>query len=514
MKAFKTGSKITVNTFIKGTESFFYSVFLIMFFIITLQVILIDDKYHLDRHVIIVWVLALAAAIFLLLFLLNKAWRFAAQYDKYWLPVILIAFFAVQIYTGRILRFESAFDFEAIYKGAVSWVENGTFTKYYDYFDWFPNNLGAMTLLYMAFKTANIFGVTDFFTVGVVLNSALVTLTILFSYLAAKKAAPDSPSVRMAVLIFFIITAPFYIMGAAFYTDSLSMLFPVLFYYFYLCLKTSDKKRLYLFLAGIVMAIGTIIKATVIIMAIAVIIDSIFDKKIKRAICVFISVSICLVTAQYSLNTYMYTKHLDPVLAEQKNTPIGHWIMMGLNFDSKGAYHPKDYQFTRSFKDTEERDRAIAEEIKKRLTEREPDELKQLFMTKLQKAYGDGTFALSDFLDDKPHNEGKLHSYVLYSGENYKTYKYMTQIPLITSYIFMCIGALRCIIESILYGEMKVLAPFTAIFGLTIFLAFWESSSRYFLNFVPIIYICGSFAVYRRNKNGIWYFRRTLRHSD
>ena len=49
--------------------------------------------------------------------------------------------------------------------------------------------------------------------------------------------------------ILVLLCFPFYFMGAAFYTDSLSLIFPVLFYYLYLCLKDeNDKKKQIIYL--------------------------------------------------------------------------------------------------------------------------------------------------------------------------------------------------------------------------------------------------------------------------
>lgn len=41
---------------------------------------------------------------------------------------------------------------------------------------------------------------------------------------------------------------------------------------------------------------------------------------------------------------------------------------------------------------------------------------------KLYKVFGDGTLGISDFLDDMPQNDTKLHEYILYDGSHYNVY--------------------------------------------------------------------------------------------
>ena len=99
------------------------------------------------------------------------------------------------------------------------------------------------------------------------------------------------------------------------------------------------------------------------------------------------------------------------------NTPLTHWVMMGLNDSSRGAYHPDDYTFTRSFSDPKERNDAILDVIGERIQEQGFDGLTRLFSEKTIKAFGDGTYAISDFLDDGSEARGALHEYVLYDGK-------------------------------------------------------------------------------------------------
>lgn len=476
----------------KGITGTFYVIFLFLFTFLTLGVLFgnIGYEYNLLLLFTIVFLCAtFSAAIF---YLIRKYAERLVKYETILLILFLSVFFVVQLYLGYRLRFDSAFDFAAVYRGAVQWVETGSFRDYYEYYQYFPNNLGAMTFLFVFFKAGRFFGFTNYFMLGVVLNSILLSFTMLCSYLAAKKIAGSAGG--FLCLYFFLISPPFYILGAAFYTDSLSMLFPVLFYNLYLCLKngigmTRRKRKLLYVAMALVITLGAFIKFTVMIMAVAVIIDCLLSGKFRQACVMIVGICACLLIIQVSFQSYLYKYHLNRENAERMNTPLTHWIMMGLNPSSAGAYHPDDYTFTRSFTDVEERNAAILDVIGERIKENGMDGMTRLFTQKVTKAFGDGTYAISDFLDDGPAERGKIHEYVLYDGKYYDRYQYITQGVLITVYLFVIIGATAALGK----GDKSVLPLFVAIFGLILFLAIWESSSRYFLNFIPILFLSASY---------------------
>lgn len=79
--------------------------------------------------------------------------------------------------------------------------------------------------------------------------------------------------------------------GCGFYTDSLSLIFPVLFYYLYLCLKgENDRKKQIIYLAamGLSLTIGMMIKFTVVIVLIAVVIDAFLYIPWKKALLILV----------------------------------------------------------------------------------------------------------------------------------------------------------------------------------------------------------------------------------
>ena len=139
-----------------------------------------------------------------------------------WIVVFsAVGMVSVQICLGLLLRFVPAWDLDAIYSGAIRWAETGRFADDSSYFQYFPNNLGGLTLLYLAFRPLHLLGGTDYFAAAVVFNSALLTSSMLLTVWAAKTqfGVPGG----MFALLLFVASLPFYVLGAVFYTDALSM---------------------------------------------------------------------------------------------------------------------------------------------------------------------------------------------------------------------------------------------------------------------------------------------------
>lgn len=302
-------------------------------------------------------------------FLLKKGHQIKRFFDTNYFFILagfLILLGIMQVILIDQLRYVPAFDLDAIYGGAVEWTQTGAFPGYDDYFYWFPNNLGGLCLLHGVFE---LFGSTikDYFFLAACANEALILSTIAVISLSARKLWGSVAGVAALVLCFCM--PPFLFMTNAFYTDSLSMFFPVCI--FYLSLLIDEKKGkiqyVYYFLSAIAVAFGSFIKATVLIMAVAVSISFLLRKQWKKCLICIGCIGMASVLLSMISRGVIYGKYLDPVIAEQRNTPYYHWIMMGLKGD--GGYNPQDYDFTRSFETTGQRNEALKDEIVKRVTD-------------------------------------------------------------------------------------------------------------------------------------------------
>lgn len=469
----------------------FYLLFAVCFTFVIANIIL-QNQYYDTLYLILVTICVLIG----LYWIYKLPEKYNAFLDKQYTKILIIfaaVMFVIELLIGISLRSELIFDIGNINKGAREWVETGSFESFYQYYYYCPNNLAPMAFLYIFFKLASFIGIHDTYAVAVFLLSVMTALTMALVSLTCKKLAGTKSGIF--VLVLFALSAQFYIMGAAVYTDAMTMLFPVLIFYLYLISKEKTKARdkiiIYL-LMGITAAIGSMLKFTVFIMAIAVLIDMVLNKNTikdswKAALC-FVGITAIAMTA---FNSYIYAFHLDKERAYQDNKPYIHWVMMGLG--GNGLYNQSDSNFTDAMK-PEERTEKVTQEIIKRVKERGAAGMFDLFVTKSSIDLGDGTYGLSDTINYTPLHETKLRDWVVEKSKHFNKYATYSTAVHISLLIFMLLGAWYFVFrKNKLSGKMLPL--YLSIFGLWAFLLLWESNKRYFSNFAPLIFICGTLGI-------------------
>ncbi len=469
---------------------------------VTFEVIFHNEAYARGETVLLVVVLLLGAATLAATYLLASARK--GPLEQYF-PLILAGFlllmFVLQLVFGVRLRFVPTFDMDAVYTGAIRWTETGAIADYQDYFYYFPNNLGLLTFLKVFFSAGKALGITDYFLLGTILGACSVSL-MMFSLvkICQKLLGVECAVTAMALLA---LCFPLYFAAAAFYSDVMSMAAPPLVYLLYLYAREAVTwKRRVGFYAGmaLVAAIGMEIKFTVAILVIAVGITMLLKDDLRHFLAMA-GIHIVVIAAVFALvNSAVYPGLLDREQAKRQNTPLTHWVMMGLK--GNGGYNPEDYTFTRSFSDPEERDAAIRREIKERLSQMGLPGYLELLQKKTVADLGDGTYALSDFLDDGPVNHTALHDYILYAGPNYGSYRALCQGIFYLVYLLMLAGGVCGLLDyrrgkrwDLAGGSQAPFVPPIAFLGLWMFLMFWEASGRYFSNYISILLLCAMLGV-------------------
>lgn len=320
---------------------------------------------------------------------------------------------------------------------------------------------------------------------ALVLGSVTVT-TFRFSVVfISKKLFGEEYAVTAMVLLLLCI--PLYFAAAVFYTDIMSFAAPALFYLLYLYSKeaASFKKRIlwYVFMA-LVAAFGMEIKFTVVIIVIAVGVEVFLTCGLKQFI-LMAGINFIVITSVFSVADHIvYPKLLSQEHAKIQNTPYLHWIMMGEQ--GNGSYNPADYDFTRQFTDTKERREALQKEIIRRYKELGVKGTLELWENKTIKCFGDGTYALSDFLDDEPVKESIWHRWILYSSEQFDRYQTLCLSVFLAIMLLMFLGVIKSLRgKYVLTAEMSAL--WLAFLGIWLFLMLWETSARYFTNYLSVM---------------------------
>lgn len=421
--------------------------------------------------------------------------RFSGQIERRYRTILWAfsgAMFLAELFFALALRHGTWFDVAAVFDGAVEWVETGAFSGYYEYYGYFPNNLGGMTFLYAVFRLASWVGFTDYYAAASLAACLMLTGAMALTSLICRELAGASAGVL--ALAVFALSPQFWFLGGAVYTDVLSMLFPALFFYCYLRFRDGEGRRrpALLLIMGLTMGIGSQIKFTVLIAAIAALLDALLRKKpadaLKIALCAFgITAVIGL-----SLNGALYSTQLSREEARENNTPLIHWVMMGLKGD--GYYNPEDYTFTRSLP-AEGRNQILLDEIIHRVRQRGPGGMLELTARKSAADFGNGTYGADDFLKIPPHEDTVLHRFLLQGGAYYGYYRGYTSALHVALMAWMLWAAWRFAAGRSRREGWRRLPLYLAVFGLWLFLMWWETNCRYFSNFAPVIIACGVLAV-------------------
>lgn len=414
--------------------------------------------------------------------------KFGSWMEKHltWITAGFLILSGIVMYViGRKLEFQPVYDLGNVYQGAVNWTEKGSLLECKDYLYGFPHNLGLIVVFRLLFGIVSLFGCKNYFLVASLAGEACLLVMMWSVIQCCRILFSDRTALRSILLMLCL--PPLYVLPDIFYTDVMSVWAVPLVLYLYLRAERSDslvKKYFWYLGMGLAAAIGMKIKFTVVIILIAIYVMALLRGKWKESAGA-LAVVLMICALIYGLfHVAVYPSLLDEETAEQKNKPYIHWIMMGLQ--GNGSYNGNDYAFTESFTDAEERDKAIKEEIRRRVKENGIAGMMELYEAKTVNCFGDGTIGAGDFLDDNPLHETKLHDYVLDSGEKHMVYASICQ----GAFLIILMGMLAAAVKGFFLERgihYKKIIPSLAFIGIWMFLMLWETSSRYFFNFISVM---------------------------
>ena len=121
-------------------------------------------------------------------------------------------------------------------------------------------------------------------------------------------------------------------------------------------------------------------------------------------------------------------------------------------------------------------------------TLRYPDRLVLAALRKNAANFGDGTFGMTEMLDDNPVRPNAVSQVVLEEGRYYALYQ------AVASGVFfaqLMLAVLTCV-RDIRRWDLRMAPGYVAAFGMMLFLMLWEARARYFFGFVPVILLLAS----------------------
>lgn len=415
--------------------------------------------------------------------------------------LILIIYFTllvvVQLIIIKNLSVYPGWDFGVIFNNALEYVQNGTRENatYIEYFQYFPNNIMIFVLFTLIIKIGNVFSMSAMQSMWTS-NILFINLSVILLYLVCRRKYNTKAAMYSLFISSCFITLVLY--TPIFYSDTFSLFIGILFIYLYSFVEKNSfcKKNVILFTCfGIIAFLGKTIKITSIIVLIALIFEFIFNNKPKYVIyhipfiiISFLTLNILFTNLVVNNNKYQFN------INSYGSYPLTHWVMMGVedpNVDNSdrnayGGYSSRDYDLTRNFDTGSNAIKFNIKETIRRIDEYGPFGYFTYLSRKSANAWGDGLYYADVAVNINPINKNTILRNILFNDKKGNlTLIYITQG---IQFAFLAILAGGRLLNK--QKEKNIDYIRLSIFGLALFLLFWENRSRYLLNFIPLFILC------------------------
>jgi len=458
----------------------FISAILYIFIILDVVINPMNPDLAIKQSVLVPLIAFMVLAIFLGIYICKKF-----RYKKVLIFtgfLILMGFQAITIRYLAVRYDVESWDMGVVFNAAQYYVNNGTFDmSKYDYFLWFPNNSPLYNIFIIIFKVFGLLGITNIQLALNIFNAMLLLSSVWFIEKSVQLFA--GKEYTGAGIMLCIVLCPFSLYAVLAYTDTFSMVFLSSALYFYVrALSGNGNYYINLGIFSILIAFGSSLKVSVLILAIAAVIDLLLNtKNLKQTA---ISLVLVFVISFGGFSSFKFAHEHSPFLPEYDynyTIPYTHWIMMGLN--GLGGYCDDDYQLiTLKHPDVQTRQQANIDEIKNRIATKGPIGMIHHIANKLSYIYSDGTFTACYKLDRAAVSACELHNYVLYLGNRFYYLGYCSLAIFMSMLCLLVLG----LFTSIKRKDNSSLMPAISLVGVTIFLLLWEARARYILNFLPL----------------------------
>ena len=495
-----------------------YNVFLVVFTFLFASIIMgtIFDNKSLISNVstisIIIGTIFVGLIIFILYkYLISKLLNISLKKEIIIVTILLSIIIIIQCLVFYYFKSYPGWDWNDVFNSARLFASGHADEIDNSYFQMFPNNNALLYFEIIIFKVLSIFkiqlSVTNCLYATIIVNILLIDISIVLMYFTVRIMFDKSKAILS--LIIAMICCAFTIYVPVFYTDTVTMMFPI---FILLCYSIWQKKinqkniDLIFILMAFISVFGIKLKFTVIIMIIAILIDMVLKYDFKRYFKPISIISISMIV--FYLSFGLIEKNLNvfsfDISNNNKKMPYTHWIMMGMTERDSyregkkfiGWYNPDSVNYTLSYKTTDSRKNANVKKIKEQFKDYGVLNYTTFLYRKMLFTWSDGTYYAPALLNDSLMRSESLISNLFQMKGKYINITVIHNTSLmVLMYIMILIGA----IKSIRKKENKINVCYISLFGVLLFFLLWESSSRYLINYMPII-IVSSMNIFTKRK--------------
>ena len=315
------------------------------------------------------------------------------------LGILCVLLFVLQVYIAHHLYFIAGWDV-AIVTGTADWLwtgERGIGSEYY--FSQYPNNVAIVYILAVIYQVAVKLGFEVYrYFVTILVDCVLIDLAGFFVALSVKRLTGSCKAALLAWGIFVGLTGinPWMVIP---YTDTFSVLFPVLSFYLYLCARQAHGRMRECVLwaaAGVAGMTGYLIKPSAGIVLIAIVCNELLVLAAVRSRRREALLHLGMILAAFIVSRGLWLHMLDYTgsdLDREVAFSYAHYLMLGLNEENTGAYSSGDYLFSLSIPDRKTRVRENLRMVSQRIREYGVGGYLEFMGRKLLLNYNDGVFA-------------------------------------------------------------------------------------------------------------------------
>lgn len=411
------------------------------------------------------------------------------------LPAFLAALFCLHLLLGYWMAYTPSGDNHALVDGAKLLARDGCFDAEPDYalyLSRYSNQWGFMLILTGLFRLFARVGMGEgaYLYALVVLQAALYTLGLL----AAAGIARQMRGARgvLALLALLAACLPLYLAAAVLYTDTFSLPFILMTLRFAMRAADAGTPRArvgFALAAALAATLGAQIKMTAFIALTAACLVWLLTLRAREAVCCCALSALVAFAGTFGVQKIMTTFVLDPAMVAQHHTPAIHWVMMSIpTGDNPYGGASGDYGETWGMMERGATRQEVMESIYRRMkdriyTLRYPNRLVLAALRKDANAMGDGTFGMTEMLDDGPLRENAVSAFVLEGRPGYALYSAVTSGVYFAALALAAAGCLR----DIRRRDLRAATLYVAMFGMMLFLMLWEARPRYLFGFVPVL---------------------------
>ena len=408
-------------------------------------------------------------------------------------PAFLLLLLAVQLVLGCMMAYTPMGDNFMLIRGSQMLARDGSFAANPDfglYLARFSNQWGFFLMLTGLFRLLSLFGLEDCLFVLAAIQALLYTAAMRAALSLARRLRGARGEIMMTAML--ALCLPLYLAAAVLYTDTFSLPFVV---FTLLCaqrvLDAQDGRGqlCWAALCALSVLIGGQIKMTVAIALIAAVILWLLRLPALRAVLLSALCAAVLALGTAGVHSVMLSGIIDPAVYAQQNTPLIHWVMMSIpTSDNPYGGATGDYGITWGMMDEgathEEVMGSILTRMKDRIyTLRYPNRLLTALLRKNAAGMGDGTYGMTEMLDDGPLRENTVSAVVLEGRPYYALYAAVCTGIAMAHMLLAALGTSRALRAR----DTRTALPAVAMVGIILFLLLWEARGRYGFGFMPVL---------------------------